>query len=200
MNLPTITELRARAGITDNSKDAQLQSAYDLAFALIEDYLDRKLKLATYSEKFLDVRGFLLTKAWPVVSVDKLDTVAVTGFDSTYSDFEKGMLKITQRPVTVEYQGGYAPADFPEALVTAINLLFDYLWASIPGFATAGGVTAGSGDVKRFSINGVTMEYFEDKSASGESAGLSGWRSANMPEWITMLIDRYRRESVIGIG
>lgn len=200
MNLPTIAELRARAGVPDNSKDTQLQAAYDLAFALIEDYLDRKLKLAVYTEKFLTRACLQLVKAWPIASVDKIAGNIVT-FDETRSDMEKGMLFLNNSyPIEIEYQGGYAPTEFPEILVTGIGLLFDYLWDVIPGFGTAEGAATSAGDVKRFTINGITMEYFGDNTASGSGSKLSGWSSANIPEYITMLVDRYRRESVIGIG
>lgn len=200
MNLPTIAELRARTGVPDNSKDTQLQAAYDLAFALIEDYLDRKLKLSVYTEKFLTRTCLQLVKAWPVASVDKIGGNVVT-FDETQSDMEKGMLFFNSSyPIEVEYQGGYAPTEFPEVLVTGIGLLFDYLWDVIPGFGTVEGAATSAGDVKRFTINGITMEYFGDNTSSGSGSRLSGWSSANIPDYITMLVDRYRRESVIGIG
>jgi hypothetical protein len=84
--------------------------------------------------------------------------------------------------------------------------VFDLYWAGTPGWGGStdgGGVTYGSGELKSVAIPGVaTLTYDVGATSTGSGSG-SGFVSdpwANIPVEIMSILDRYRRESAVGVG
>lgn len=192
----TIEELRTRIGLvaTDVSKDAQLTDCYSMALAIVEDYLDRKLLRATYTETFFETRSALL-KAWPVDSITTVD--GKTPDVNLIVDWDLGVIrKVCWDKILVEYVGGYLPDELPLPLVLAINGVFDQLWFAVPGWGLVKAQAQAAGEVKRFSINGISVEYFQ--SSDGSASSGSGGASSFIPAAMSGIIDRYKRESLMG--
>lgn len=63
-----IETLRVRVGLTssDASKDTEIQAANDIAFAIVESYLDRKLEYVQDVENFFGGAYVFLLRRWPL--------------------------------------------------------------------------------------------------------------------------------------
>lgn len=194
MALLRIEDLRVRVGLleTDVTKDVEITDCYTMAMNLIEDYLDRRILKSTYKDTFRHTHTGLV-KAWPIESITTIDGVAPS--ITLKADFERGIIyDICWDHVIVEYIGGWLDPDIPPAITHAMNVIFDKLWYSVPGWGIATAAEPTSSEVKRFSINGMTVEYFQNENAGSSSS--SSW----IPETLKPLLAGYRRESVIGAG
>lgn len=199
MSLLTIDQLRIRIGLTntDSSRDADLLACYEIAKQMVETYLDRWLFKNTYTEQFFETRTALL-KAWPLDAINLVDGNAPPA--DLKMDKGKGMVfNVNWDDVAVEYIGGFADADLPMPVTTAINAVFDNCWTSIPGFGLTRAAAAAVGTVKKFSINGMSVEYVTD-AASSTGTGSSSGDYGLIPTIMRGFLDHYRRETVIGAG
>lgn len=197
MALLKIDDLRVRVGLldTDLTKDVQITDCYTLALNIIEAYLDRKILRGTYTETFFNTKTALV-KAWPIAS---LTTVGGNAPDSNLRiDKDKGIIfNVNWDNVELVYVGGWPDAEIPSVITLAMNAVFDELWVSMPGFANPAIDDTGESEIKKFSINGVTMEYF----GSADKSTVTGQNAANViPSNFKNLLDYYRRESLIGAG
>lgn len=207
-----IEVLRVRAGLqpADDTKDALLEQAAAATLDLVETYLDRKLELKDDIEYFYVGDKHILVHRWPIVR----DSVTILVDDNPVSmtdklvDYERGII---YRPPTggkgsessVEYEGGYDP--IPASLLWAMLAAFDSVWYGTPGWGgTPGaGQTTGSGEVKKVTLVGIGSVDLDTGSTSG-SASRSGGNTSTawgiLSEDAITILDRYRRESVIGVG
>lgn len=132
------------------------------------------------------------------------------GVEGKYVDWERGIvyaqgIKATV-PVEVRYTGGFQ--NLPPALEWALMLAFDAVWSSTPnlGASSGGGasIIQGTGEVKKVSLVGIGSVDFDvgATAAGGSSRSASGGSSpwSILPEVVTSVLDRYRRESVVGVG
>lgn len=194
MALLRIAELRKRVGLldTDLTKDIQLTDCYTVALLLVEDYLDRRILLETFTEQYTCVHHALV-KAWPIDTILKID-----GNDPPADlriDKERGMIyNVNWDNTMLQYRGGWPDQDIPAVIIMTINELFDKLWATTAGYGIDTPVIQGDGEVKKFSINGVSVEYFQSGEINTTSA------SSIIPVRFRSLLDYYRRESLIGVG
>jgi hypothetical protein len=201
MSLLTISELRTRVGLlaTDLTKDAELTQCYSIALAIVEDYLDRKILRGVYTERFFDVRYNALLKAWPVVSIDTIDGNAPP--TDLVVDKALGVIRnVNWSNAEVAYTGGWLDADIPMAITLAISQVFDAIWFATPGFGLVKASAVASGTVKKFSINGVSVEYVDPTSTSSSSSGNSASDTGFITVMMKGFLDPYRRESVVGAG
>lgn len=167
-----------------------------MALAVVEDWLDRKIKLGTYTETFFETNTVLL-KAWPVTTITTIGGVAP---DSAIRiDKQAGIIfnsYIDNQDIV--YEGGWADADIPLPVSLAINAVFDSLWSSVPGFGLTQAVATSAGEIKKFSVNGISIEYFGDTTTSSSSSSSSS--SSFIPEGMQEILKFYRRESMVGAG
>lgn len=209
-----IEALRVRAGLdpTDDTKDAQLIMAADTTLSIVETYLDRKLEYMDDSETFY-YQEPLLVRRWPmeqgsVTTIFLLDNDIEEPFtiSNRMIDYEKGIIygqryDVPNRVVIVEYTGGFDP--IPNDLLWSLWAVFDAYWAATPGWASSsGGVITGSGEVKKVSLVGIGSVDFDvgTSSAGGDSSSLNADPWGLIPAEIISIIDRYRRESTVGVG
>ena len=194
MALLKITDLRVRVGllITDVTKDTPITDCYTVALLLVEDYLDRRILLETFTEQYTCVHHALV-KAWPIDTILKID-----GNDPPADlriDKERGIIyNVNWDNTQLQYIGGWPDSEIPAVITMTINDLFDKLWATTPGYGLVSPVIQSDGEVKKFSINGVSVEYFQSGEINTTSA------SSVIPVRFRNLLDYYRRESLIGVG
>jgi len=194
MALLKITDLRKRVGLleTDVSLDTKITDCYTVALLLVEDYLDRRILLETFIEQFTCVHHAQV-KAWPIDTVISID--GNTAIPELRIDKERGIIyNVNWDNTLLEYKGGWPDQNIPAVIVMTINELFDKLWATTTGFGTDTPVVQSDAEVKKFSINGVSVEYFQ----SGEISTSSS--ASIIPQRFRNLLDYYRRESLIGVG
>ena len=196
----TLADAKARLGITGAAQDAVITSLIDAAFLVAEAYCRRRFLLRTETETYKNFRGRALPLTrYPVVSV-----VSVTDNGSALgaSDWDVirgiGIIEfghyINARTVTVQYQGGYDPTNFPADLALALWGIFDGLWAITPGAGVAAGSGAAvSGGMKSFSIPGVISVNY-DASGSASSANTGAGAGAAIPPLAMSILNLYRRE------
>jgi hypothetical protein len=72
--------------------------------------------------------------------------------------------------------------------------VFDQLWYAVPGFGFVKSEEQAEGAVKKFTINGISVEYFSADQATASNSGY--W----IPDRVKPLLDYYRRESLLGVG
>lgn len=203
-------DLRVRIGLAagDDSKDSLITLGLGYTLELVETYLDRKL-LHLDEDEYVGpgLHGRFLVRRWPI----DLDTVMVSGPQTAIHtpmnvrvNHEAGIVRFSGAVEgdTLHYSGGYV--ELPPALAWAIMAAFDAVWSATPGMgATAGGgFVQGSGEIKKISVVGVgSIDYDVGVTAtasSSESGGSAPW--SIFPESVMAILDRYRRESVVGAG
>jgi hypothetical protein len=202
----TIEELRVRIGLQpdDTSRDADLRAALAFNTALIETYLDRKIEFLDDEQTFFE-GGTILLRRWPVV----VDSVILETTNGSYLsltrnrvDYERGMIFYHSTfPVVVKWKGGFET--IPADLLWAATAAFDAVWAATPGWgATAGGgIITGTGAVKKVSLVGigsVDLDVGAKAIDSGNGGGSDPW--GILPSAVTTILDRYQRESLLGVG
>lgn len=210
----TIEELRVRVGLdpSDPSKDLELEAAASTTLGMLETYLDRKLPLALDTQVFFVNDPSILLRRWPVV----LDTVSMiwpigigseplNPVDSKYVDYERGIIFSKQVgvafPVTVSWEGGFDV--LPPDLMWAYWSAFDILWTSSATWGGSAGGGAYAGAAKRITLVGIGSVEFDTGSSGGSGSGSTSQDSVPwgiFPINVTTILDRYRRESVIGVG
>jgi hypothetical protein len=125
-------------------------------------------------------------------------------FSSARVDWDRGIVyNVYGRPLVLTYFAGYRT--LPPTLLWAMNAVFDAVWASDSAFGgTAGsGLIQGSGAVKKVSLVGIGSVDFDVgttavSSGSGAGGGADPW--SLIPATVVAVLDRFRRESVVGCG
>jgi hypothetical protein len=96
------------------------------------------------------------------------------------------------RGFVLAYRGGYDP--LPADLEAALWMIFDTQWASTPGWGAAAGSQSGSGAIKSFAIDGMTISYDNTGNAgSGDGGDAAGW--GVIPASAAGILWSYRAES-----
>lgn len=215
-----IEALRARAGLepADATKDAELVAAAETVLSVVEEYLDRGLEFQDEIEDFYDWYGYsLLVHRWPIfpgslnaISLDEAMVATPQNVALNRIDYQKGIVYYSAlaRPLRVTYTGGYEV--FPLALKWAMFAVFDIYWSTTPGWGGSSGgggssIVQGTGELKSVAIPGVATLTYDvgATSTGGGGSSSSGFVSdpwANLPVEIMSILDRYRRESAIGVG
>lgn len=220
----TIEDLRVRIGLQpdDDSQDANLEAAADATLAILETYLDRKLEYQSDEQTFFAPDRSILMRRWPIDygTVELIwypngapDPVLLSGPslmdsvvpNSNWIDYERGIVFAWPAgvgfPLTVTWTGGFQT--LPPDLLWAWWAAFDLIWASSPtwGGGSGGGST---GVAKRITLVGIGSVEFDTSATAGSTgSGSTGYDSAPwgiLPINVTSVLDRYRRESVIGVG
>jgi len=207
-----IANLRIRIGLAgdDASKDALIESAADTTLDLIETYLDRKLELMADFEYAYLPNKYFLVRRWPITR----DSVVITSDGNIVTtppsliDYERGIIYSPRYVSTgleakVEYIGGFDP--LPPSLLWAMLAAFDAVWANTPGWGGTPGQspTTGSGEVKKVSLVGigsVELDVGSSTSSSAKPGSNTSTAWGIISEDALTILDRYRRESVIGAG
>lgn len=149
-----LAEGAARLGITDGSKDAEINSALSASLGIVEAFLDRKLVHGDETEYFYDVRGHTIQlRRYPV------DYVISASKSYAELDKEKGLIHFdgigSGHEIKVVYSGGFCP--IPAAILTGLWSVFDNVYQMVDGSA-GGTVTAGA--ISSLSIPDVgTIKY-----------------------------------------
>jgi hypothetical protein len=136
VDLISLDDLKLALGITDDSKDAQLQAQITFQSRIIAEYCDRRLALAEAIEVFtfdpgeiLPVRQALTLSLYPVVTVHEVSIAGATAADYDL-DPASGRLWTDggwmAGEIAVVYSGGYdlpeeAPARLQRAVIEAVN-------------------------------------------------------------------------------
>jgi len=205
-----IEVLRVRIGLldTDTSRDTDLEAAEAITQGLVEDYLDRRLEFLPDIETFYGGKAWLLLRRWPLEAAGAVDVtihnepvpMAVEGISV---DEERGVVHLPSwmcgRPIRVEYTGGFT--ELPPSLLWAYMAAFDAVWSSTPGFGVAAGtLPAGGGEAKKITLVGIGAVEFDTGSSSGGTGGGDVEPWGIIPDEAVTVLDRYRRESIIGVG
>lgn len=96
------------------------------------------------------------------------------------------------RGFVLAYSGGYDP--LPADLEAALWMVFDNVWNSTPGWGMpAGAGGSGSGAVRSFSIDGMSIGY--DTGSSGSSGAGRAEAYGMIPASAAGILDFYRAES-----
>lgn len=181
--------LRARIGLApdDDSKDLQIEAAWEIATLWVEVYLDRFLIPGTYTETFTHIaRHVLSLKAYPVVDIISMDGdqgPLVTNYHVQKTNglvFMDGF--VISHELTIVYE---AAPDVDGPLLLAMLSVFDVVWTDL----SATQPTGGDGPVKAISSNGARVEF--DLSAGGATLDAS----TGMPTSAVYVLNLFRRQS-----
>jgi len=186
---------KARLGLTDATKDLQVQLALDACLAIAESYCDRHFLWTHETAKFYDIyaRRLQLSR-YPLTSVVSVLDNSGNAISSTHYKVHHayGYIQfkhyITDWEAQVEYEGGYKvlPAD----LLIALWGIFDIVWPSING-SSGGAATVAPGSISSISIPDVGTVSF---SAGGQAAAAKLTGSASYSQYgpYFHLLDAYR--------
>jgi hypothetical protein len=195
---------KTRLGIADASKDAIIQQVLDMAEAVAESYTGRKFGETTETVKVIPFKGYAIkVYRYPLTSVTSItDSEAVQSFTKFHLDSNAGIIYLdggaVSHELSVTYKGGYVT--FPLDLELALWDIFDAVWASVPGAGlTIGSAATPTAPIKSITVPDVGTVSYDNSagasSASGAAAG-GGYITPNA----AFLLDKYRAESVIGVG
>jgi hypothetical protein len=122
--------------------------------------------------------------------------------NEVHVDWEKGIIHHTSNhPYQIAYYGGFKI--LPPVLVWALLAVFDAVWSSDSSFGgtAGGGLIQGSGAVKKVSLVGIgSVDLDVGTTVSDGSGGNSGAAWGLIPSAARTILDRYRRESAVGVG
>ena len=195
-----IADAKARKGIlpVDTTKDLILQVSLDTALALAETYCNRHfmykaVELETFSYPF--ARGLQLSR-YPLESVASVTPVGQTaiGTDAYQAVLKTGQIKslgwLSAKQIDVVYAGGYKvlPAD----LELALWMMFDEVWAGMPGGGLAVGGVSSADVIKRISLPDVGSIDLDTSSAKNSSG--SGAAGGLIPFGAAAILNLYRLE------
>jgi len=194
---------KTRLGITGSAQDAIIQQVLDMAEAVAESYTGRKFGETTETVKVIPFKGYAIkVYRYPLTSVTSItDSEAVQSFTKFHLDSNAGIIYLdggaVSHELSVTYKGGYVT--FPLDLEMALWDLFDAVWASVPGAGlTIGSAATPTAPIKSIQIPDVGQIVYDNsagQSSSGAAAG-GGYITPNA----AFLLDKYRAESVIGVG
>lgn len=133
--LAGLSELKEYLGIQNASQDTFLTACLERASAIIEDYLQRKIEAADYSEKYDGKRAnFIILEHYPVNSVTELkDGDDVISADDYVLYEKEGIIRLKSgyfnnglQNVQVQYNAGYTnvPQAIEEACLEIATMIY----------------------------------------------------------------------------
>lgn len=147
MTLATLAELKGRLGITDTADDTVLTAHLQRVEDRMAAHCRREWALATRTEYFTGPLGWLLLKAYPVVSIASvaLDGVALVNGEDYTCRLDRGRIQYVANchvwpddaEIAVTYRGGFAAAGTtpgagetaaPAALTAALLTQAEWEW------------------------------------------------------------------------
>lgn len=189
----TIEQLRVRIGLADNdaTRDAEITEAMTAAFALMENYCDRKFDYAADKETETHFDGVTVSlRRYPIDHVISVKDYLLNDVARYHVDEKRGLVmfddyRVTRHKLYIEYEGGYKPDEFPEDLIQAFYPIFDQLMATGGG---GGGLAAGA-------IQSVTLaDVGTVRYATGAAAEAAASGQGFLPASSAMLLDAYVRK------
>lgn len=177
------------------AKTLAAQAALTLALDTVELYLDRGLEFQKdITEEIEWDHNSYLVRRFPIVKVHNFSHSS----DSYQVDKARGMVRgfgSVKEGVSITYDGGYEMIPPPIQYI-----LFDVattLYPTIYDAGTSGAISTGQA-IKSISTPDVgTISYYEGAAAAADGSG-TPWAFISGAH--RMLLDRYRAESVIGVG
>lgn len=190
----TIEALRLRIKLpgTDASKDSDIDVAFLAATDILEVYLDRKLRLGSYTETKIHFFGTAVSLAAYPLAIDPTTLKPAVVLDPViafHADPETGFIHLDgytwQHKIEVRYDGGYDV--LPPGLLLAFLSIFDAVWGSM-----FQGAAVGSGVVSRITVPDVGTISYDTGSTGGSGGGDAGL----IPASAIAMIQPYRRRLV----
>lgn len=187
----TIENLRQRIGLqpTDNSRDADLILAQEMAMSLAERYCDRGFEYKLETELFTHVSGGTISLyRYPVDQIITLDVIN-GGARAYHLEPKTGLIHfdgdVHEHEITVEYMGGFNP--MPPDLMLALLQIFDAVW---PLYSGSGGGGPMAGNIESVTLTGVgTIRYGAGIDSSDDSGSASPYIGA-----AASILSLYKRE------
>lgn len=211
---------KQRLAIDNDSQDANVQYALDMALAVAERYCDRRFAFKAETVRYVDNRWpNLLVRRWPIEEVTACTVVYPAGAGTQTKDIDPEDLaidhergKVSLQPVwgartwgaygwraniELTYSGGYKT--MPPDLQQALWMIFDEVWAATPGMGAEAGAS-GAIEVKQFAIDGMSLTFGtgSEETAGGQAGGAVGPWGPFLPLAATSLLQWYRAETVMG--
>ena len=176
-----LNDAKTRKGIlpADTTKDAILQVALDTALALAETYCNRRFMYASEVATFhYPCSQSLQLNRYPLEQVVDITPVGqgAIGTDQYQAILGAGQIKslgwLSAKQIDVVYAGGYKvlPAD----LELALWMMFDEVWAGIPGGGLAVGGVSSADVIKRITlpdVGSIDLDTGSSKNSGGGAAG-----------------------------
>ena len=191
------------------AKEAAAEKALAFAMSLVESYLDRGLEyVADEVEVFTPPTSRALLRRYPVEAIDEIAWPPWGGYAGgtwpveTYrADLARGIVYLGNwgwavGQVSIAYAGGYKEGEYPEPLLAALMALAASLYPGI--YETGLPVPNLAPNIKQLTMPDVgTVEFNGAGGGDGGSAvmGYGEISSAHMGA-----LDRYRAESIVGVG
>lgn len=158
-----IEDLRTRIGLdsADSSRDVELQAAYDIALAMIENYCDRKFELKPDTEYFTHRAAYSFSlRRYPIIQITAVtDSINPNIKMSYHVDEDTGTLFFDGRYLThktqVDYEGGYDDTTLPADLEWALLHIFDVVWADMDSTTGSGS----TGAIKQAKIGDLSLSF-----------------------------------------
>lgn len=126
INFITLSEVKARVGITGTSEDTYLEGLISSVCQHVEFYIRRPVRWRKVTETILKpLPGNIVLSTRPVVAVTSLTIDGSTVGSQTYTlDGSSGIIYPTDddivfsdtRKIVVVYRAGYTPTEIPDAL------------------------------------------------------------------------------------
>lgn len=202
---------RKRIGLpdSDTSRDADLQACMDVALALAEKYCDRRFMFkAGEVVLFRDARrADLHVYRWPIKAITSVQASQADGsmwdvpyvvdkdLGVVYLGSGSGVARAVSRDITVTFDGGFEP--LPSDLEWSLWAIFDQLWSTGPGWGQPAEVSADTGAVRSFSIDGMSIGYSDASASSGAAdGGAAAW--GIIPARAIASLEFYRAETAVG--
>ena len=194
-----LADAKARKGIlpADTTKDLFLQVALDTALALAEAYTNRRFMYAAETATFHYPFGqSLQLNRYPLEQVVSITVPGQTAIAANQYQviLGAGQIKslgwLSAKQIDVVYAGGYKvlPAD----LQLALWMMFDAIWASMPGGGLAVGGVSSADVIKRISLPDVGSIDLDTSSAKNSSG--SGAAGGLIPFGAAAILNLYRLE------
>jgi len=190
----TIERAREVAGIADDTYDDALQLTMDIILAEAEGKLERGLLLMEVTEDFFDLDYCrLYLPRYPVVEVA---SPTVTRLNKVRGWIEGWGSAVVNCKLTVQWTGGYDPAELPADLEAALWGAFLARWNNVDpdtGGLIASSVAAqGTGEVKSLTVfDAYKVDYDIGGSGASFAAETQNFWGIFAP-WADTMI-RYRR-------
>jgi hypothetical protein len=195
-----LADAKTRQGIlpADSTKDVVLQASLDTALALAETYCNRRFTYAAETASFYFPFGTTLQlNRYPIEQVTSVTPLNQVAYGSQNYKVVLGTGQIKSRgwladdQIDVTYTGGYKvlPAD----LELALWMVFDAVWAAMPGGGGGGSVAAPGQSISSITIPDVgTIRY--DNGGPASSGSATGGAGGLLPLSAASILNLYRLE------
>lgn len=177
------------------AKTSAAQAALSLALEIVEIYLDRGLEFREdITEEIEWDHNSYLVRRFPITKVHNFSHSS----DSYQVDKARGMVRgfgSVKEAVSITYDGGYEM--LPPPLHYVLLDIAASIYPTIYAAGTSGAISTGQA-IKSISTPDVgTISYYEGAAAAADGSG-TPWAVISGSH--RMILDRYRAESVIGVG